>query len=54
MEGWDRTYFATNAEDLTVEEAIRSLERVIDHGDVASSTRVSLGMALDALKGERG
>jgi hypothetical protein len=53
MESWDRSRFATSAADLEIEEAIRAVERVIESPTLKGSTRVSLCMALEALRGDR-
>ena len=50
---WDRSCFATSPEDLEIEEAIRAIERVIDTDKIHATTRVSLRMALEALRADR-
>ncbi|MBW2231373.1 MAG: hypothetical protein JRG92_00485 [Deltaproteobacteria bacterium] len=54
MSGWDRSRFATSAEELEIEEAIRAVERVLDNPLLHGSTRVSLRMALEALRSDQG
>jgi hypothetical protein len=52
MAGWDRRRFATSAGELEIEEAIRAVERVMESPLIKGTTRVSLRMALDALRAD--
>lgn len=52
MEAWDRSLFASTPDELEVEEAIRAIERVIASGSIQNSTRVSLRLALEALRAD--
>jgi hypothetical protein len=54
MSGWNRSLFATSSEELEIEEAIRAVERVLTNTLIKDSTRVSLGMALEALRADQG
>lgn len=53
MEAWDRSPFALTPDELEVEEAIRAVERVIASEKITPSTRVSLRLALEALRADR-
>ena len=53
MTEWDRSLFATTPEDLEIEEAIRAVERVANSSHIKGSTRVSLRLALQALRDDR-
>lgn len=50
MERWDRSAFATTPDELEIEEAIRAVERLIHNRSISNSTRVSLRLALDAMR----
>lgn len=52
MAGFDRSPFATTPEELDIQEAICALERALSLSPIKGSTRVSLRMALDALRSE--
>jgi hypothetical protein len=53
MEEWERSHFATTNEDLELAEAIRAVERVAESAHIKGSTRVSLRLALQALRADR-
>jgi hypothetical protein len=53
-EEWDRTVFARDLADLEIEEAIRAMERVADGSVLKNSTRVSVKLAIAALREDRG
>jgi hypothetical protein len=53
MDTWDRSPFASTPDELEVEEAIRALERVVQSDGIGNSTRVSLRLALEALRADR-
>jgi hypothetical protein len=48
MARWERSQFATSAEELEISEAIRAVERVLESPTIKGSTRVSLSMAREA------
>jgi hypothetical protein len=50
---WDRSHFANTPEDLEISEAIRAVERVAESSHIKGSTRVSLRLALQALRADR-
>ncbi len=50
---WDRTVFACDLADLEIEEAIRSLERIAEGSTLKNSTRVSVNLAIAALRADR-
>jgi len=53
MGSWDRSLFSTTPEELEIEEAVRAIERILGNPLIAGSTRVSLSMALQALRDDR-
>jgi len=50
---WDRSVFSRDLVDLEIEEAIRAMERVVAGSSIKNSTRVSVKMAIAALREDR-
>jgi hypothetical protein len=53
MSSWDRSMFAIDNDELEIEEAIRAMERAMKSPTIKGSTRVSLGLALEALRADK-
>lgn len=51
---WDRSIFARDLADLEIEETIRAMERVAEGTTLKNSTRVSVKLAIEALRQDRG
>lgn len=52
MSGWERAMLAMSGEEQEIQEAIRAVERILHSSRIRNSTRVSLSLALDALRSD--
>jgi hypothetical protein len=53
MPSSDHLMFAMDNDELEIEEAIRAMERAKNSNAIKASTRVSISMALEALRGDQ-
>jgi hypothetical protein len=52
MSGWERSMLAMSGDEQDIQEAVQAVERILHSPRLRNSTRVSLSLALQALRSD--